>query len=693
MMARIETLGQALADLDARLFVGREGERGAFSAWLGAGDTTPGLIHVWGPGGSGKSALLRAFARMATAAGREVVFVEGRDIRPDAGELASALGGSTIEAAVEQINARRAVVLIDTFELLVDLTRVLQRDVLPRLGTGVRLVIAGRHPLGLAWGPWRQLVREFSLGGLSAAEVRQYLVRRGIHGTRVLDQAVAAAGGLPLAQSLIADLVLQRRVHDLAKAPEWHRLVRSLVEQLLEDVRDPVLRDLLEAGAVVRQFDEATLVELTDRDDIGSAFAQLCQLSIVRPGGHGLMLHDDVRHILAQDLRWRQPQRYTTLRLRALEVYRQRMRDAGPSEREWLVGERLALWENAFIQRMLFTDTEVGRVWLDWGQSEDVPELLRLWREWIDTWLAQQMSLHFDSDLDTEGMTALLSYPGTRIRIARDADNRVVGFSSAVPVCIESLPVLEGNVGLKPTAQSYVQNIARGKLARRPDETNTYFFVNLAHTDVETVAAQQALIRDVFGLFALGGTYLVATPIVGYKDLFTALGFQRLRDAKSWFWSSEQPEEGFVLDLTRIGVEPWIEAIVAGRQPPPGLAVDDIERILLVEVLPHWHDETRIAGSALASHLMLEAQSVGERAAQLRKQLEAVLAQRILQVDDERARGLRAIQRAYVRKGASHERVAEDLGVSRSTFYRLLRRGARELATALETHRIEIDTK
>ena len=44
---------------------------------------------------------------------------------------------------------------------------------------------------------------------------------------------------------------------------------------------------------------------------------------------------------------------------------------------------------------------------------------------------------------------------------------------------------------------------------------------------------------------------------------------------------------------------------------------------------------------------------------------------------------LRALELAYVDRAASHERLAERLSVSRSTFYRLLRRGTRTLAEAL----------
>ena len=49
------------------------------------------------------------------------------------------------------------------------MTPCLQRDFLPRLGTGVKLILAGRYPLGLAWRAWHQLARSLVLEGFSPA--------------------------------------------------------------------------------------------------------------------------------------------------------------------------------------------------------------------------------------------------------------------------------------------------------------------------------------------------------------------------------------------------------------------------------------------------------------------------------------------------------------------------------------------
>ena len=50
---------------------------------------------------------------------------------------------------------------------------------------------------------------------------------------------------------------------------------------------------------------------------------------------------------------------------------------------------------------------------------------------------------------------------------------------------------------------------------------------------------------------------------------------------------------------------------------------------------------------------------------------------------DGQATALRAVELAYLERGVSHERAAERMLVSRSTFYRLLRRGTQALAREL----------
>jgi hypothetical protein len=340
---------------------------------------------------------------------------------------------------------------------------------------------------------------------------------------------------------------------------------------------------------------------------------------------------------------------------------------------------------------MLFTDAEVGRIWLDWARPEDTADLERIWFEWLDTWLSTQMTLQYDPQVEHDMVQGILQLPATRTRVARDSDGRAVGFSTALPIARETLAEAKRHPGVRPAVEALVARVG-AQMSETAAESNTYFFLNLAHSASDPIATQQALIRDVFGLFARGGKYIVCTPVPVFKTLFEALGFERLAKSESAYWSDNDLGEGFFLDLTRMGVERWIEAIVAGEVPPRPIPPDDILRALQQEILPNWHNDGPVGDSSLAKYFGPHEDDRARRAAATRTIITETLERLHAQRNAEHAAALRAIEAAYITRSGTHERLADELGVSRATWYRLLRRGARELATALETLPLEDET-
>ena len=77
------SIGDLAAMLDAERFVGRHRELAVVEAAL-AGDSPIRLVHIHGPAGIGKSALLRAAARLGRHAGRPLVVIDGRSDIADA---------------------------------------------------------------------------------------------------------------------------------------------------------------------------------------------------------------------------------------------------------------------------------------------------------------------------------------------------------------------------------------------------------------------------------------------------------------------------------------------------------------------------------------------------------------------------------------------------------------------------------
>jgi hypothetical protein len=564
----------------------------------------------------------------------------------------------------------------------------LQSEFLPRLDTSVRVVIAGHYPLGLALSRnelWHALIRPLRLEGFSAAETRDYLRRRGLTEPGLVRQVVDAARHNPLAVSLAADLALRFGVRDFASAPEWRLVVRSLVERLLVEVRDPRLRELLEACAAVRQFDEATLAAVSGCDDVSAAFSQLCQLSFVSPAEHGLMLHDDVRRRLAEDLAWRHPDRYQALRARALAYYRERVRSAAAHEREWLVADRFFLWGNALIQELFFSSDEPGQVWVQQGRPADDVDIRRLFSLRMASLITPDMIAERLSPPAEESdfFEAILRYPGSRLRVARDREGRILGFSTVLPVCQETIPLLDLHTAYAPLVHSYWSAADLAALPASSDAATVFYLLHLVYAGDMPGATRAALMRDLSSVFASSGVYLSSTFVPANKQMLDAVGFERLPAARSEAWGADYPVDGYVLDLSRIGFEPWIDSLMSGRRPPRPLGCADLEHELQ-GALRHWTNDGWLARSRLAELPAVPlVDGETQRSSAVRQTILQALAAARGQASPGLDAGYRALELVYLSRRPSRKLEARNLAVSRATLYRLVKRGIHGLAEAL----------
>ena len=145
--------------------------------------------------------------------------------------------------------------------------------------------------------------------------------------------------------------------------------------------------------------------------------------------------------------------------------------------------------------------------------------------------------------------------------------------------------------------------------------------------------------------------------------------------------------DGLVLDLARIGVGPWLEAVMEGRPPPRAFRPSDVERELRA-VLLGWGDDAALERSPLVD---LVASSSGpasggvapDAAAALRAGVLDALASARAQAGEGDELAYRAVELAYLDRSVSNERAAERLALSRSSFYRALRRGVSGVADTL----------
>jgi chromosomal replication initiation ATPase DnaA len=106
-----------------RQFVGRTGERALFQSALAASELPFLVLYVYGPGGVGKTSLLREFIDICAQMNVPSIYLDARNFEPSAdaflNTLRRTLGLHPDEAPEQALaGARRQVVLIDTYERL-----------------------------------------------------------------------------------------------------------------------------------------------------------------------------------------------------------------------------------------------------------------------------------------------------------------------------------------------------------------------------------------------------------------------------------------------------------------------------------------------------------------------------------------------------------------------------------------------
>ncbi|MEO3813400.1 ATP-binding protein [Sphaerisporangium sp. B11E5] len=361
------SLGRRLRAARETAFVGREDELAVFDAALRGGGC--GVLYVHGPGGVGKSALLRRFAHEAAVAGRPVSMVDGRTLEP------SAASGAEAELVLRGADA---VLLIDDFERIQGLEGWLRERFLPRVPVGALVVIAGRNPPDMRWQAdpgWAGTLEVLPLRDLRAEDARALLDSTGVP-AESREPLLAFAGGHPLALLLGAAVA----VKDGGAGRRWtpdQDVVATLLDHLVGESPSAAHRHALEICAHAYMTTE-DLLRAALPEDAGTLFRWLRRLPFVESSSLGLFPHGVVRELLEADLRWRDPERYAVMHDRVRAHLAERLRTASDVDVPGAVAALLYLRRGDGAPADLHGRHGEGEFQEEVLREEDVGALLRV---------------------------------------------------------------------------------------------------------------------------------------------------------------------------------------------------------------------------------------------------------------------------------------------------------------------------
>jgi len=652
-------LADRLAAARAGALVGREPERAVLDRMLSGAPDAPLVAYLHGPGGIGKSSLLRYAVRQAQIAGRRVVHVDARFLDADPRRIEEAAALACVEPGV--------VLLIDSFEHCQPLEPWLRDTFLLRLAEGALVVIASRAAPDADWSldpGWAPLFAELVVRPLDATQSDALLAARGV-ATEQRAAIVAFAGGSPLALSLAASVPASA----LGASPLWKPsgdVLTTLVERLVGELPSAAHRRALEVVAQAYVTRESLLRAVLGDEDTATVFPWLRQLPYIEATPEGLHPHDAVRATLAADLRWRDPERYEDVRVGISVACLRAVRAA--SEDDALL--RVAEWMFLFRDQGNLDDL------YDWRahphvedtplRPGDVPDVLRMAEEAegpasataVEHWMRRQ----------PRGFR-VYRYAGSSTPVAFMA---ILRLEAPLPEDLAEDPVIAALWdfvdAVAPLGQGEHLGIRRFAVqpGRHQRPSPLMDLISRRTIAAEMRTRGRAVTFTVFEDAERWRRYLAEAGLLEVVAVDVG-GREQHVFGRDW---RRQPVEKWVEHRARALVEP-----VAGWPVIPSADErdDDLPRAAfeagVVEALRTWHTPPEFATNVLLRSRLVPQEST-DPVADLRGAITAALD--ALRVDPAGVKAHEALTATYISASRTHKATARRLGVPYGTYRRHL---------------------
>jgi len=572
--------GVVIQSFERKFLVGRLREIRLFQRLLDGKSGDKRIVNLYGIGGMGKSFLLDEYRRIAEEKGVRFLSIDSRDFEHSPRYLCDRVNHLLdgfcpndalvrqplpIAEAIRKINEfasiQRLCIAFDSYEDMAELDPWIREQFIPQLHPNTVFAFGGRYPLQGAWRQspaWRAMIAWVPLTELTYPEVQEYIRRHGICDEDRVRHIWNQTMGHPLSLSLA---VYAATAGDAADA-DAEAIPLGPCEWLRE--ADPDIRPLVEAASVLRHFHQEMLAYVTEQSVSDDEFQTLTRLSFVRKTERGWVLHDLVRAAIAEDMRTRMPERYTSLWNRGASYYYNRLSgqviQQQAAARE--ASEAFYYLGDSFIREMFYRTTSPN----DWEvvnetNAEEAERYLERRRRnpkgaripyprtgtipTDDFVITPEQSLLAIEHLQA---TEIRTLKEAQIRLLRRASGETAGLSVVIPIGASTLDFLLRH----PLSSAYFQSLTEQQLIGIRATTEQLHGVYIFGLDVEDFEegalradAGEHLIEWVLGA---GVVVYSPPPIPFFEEALRRLGFES-SGVEHYGYGKGTPASTYVLDI------------------------------------------------------------------------------------------------------------------------------------------------
>lgn len=684
------------------LFVGREEQLDLLAKTVSSPEWQ--LLNIYGPGGIGKTTLLRMFAQTIEPARR--IYLDGYSgfRSPDdflskiRGELSPYIQYLPITFSSDDLisshdlpndldllneyaksHPQGIVLIMDTFEQFGAIEVWLRDHFLSRLNDNVKVIIAGRYALTGDWqrGAWNMLVYSVELKSLTHAEIVQYSKIRGIVNHDTIEAIVRFSKGVPLALSLACEIIIRNGNITFLNEVQQHQMIGHLARELTHDINDALLKQYIEAASVVWRFDQDLLQDIVQEEIPSDKFREFCSLPIVIHHEHGWSLHDSVRQWIFIDFRNRLPYKFQTYRKQALKVLRKRELEHPERKAEYTF-EKLFLSEDDFVRNLCFQLDDDLTLRACTEQSLEAVEQLYLK-------CLHHQSNYVADEVHLETLIRPLWEINPNAFASLWMGDQLVAFCAYIRLNEQTVQIFKNHPITAPAMKMYDPNAVQ-------------YFACLSGVDPQLEAdingsVARALVRIIERIKEATILNLLSMP--NWFSYLPILGFERAP------WADSVTQKGveykaFFLDLRNVGIHSLVDRIVSNSEMVESeaeleshtantritLSIDEATKLIKLALKyysslplqPHMAEALKplLEQNSKATSAEAIAQHIQERIFNILQLLE--------EGNEEEQIFYRILHYAYIKKIGSHDRVAEFLNMSIPSYYRYLRKAVRRLA-------------